>query len=103
MYAVIKTGGKQYKVAEGDILRVEKLDGEPGNEVSLDSVLMVKNGEEYKVGRPFVEGANVQATILRQDRDRKVVVYHFKRRRDFDKTNGHRQPFTELKINAING
>ncbi len=101
MYAVVKTGGKQYRVAEGEVLRVEKLAGESGEEITLDRVLLVKNDAGVTVGRPFLDGASVKAQILRQDRARKIVVFHKKRRQGYKKKVGHRQPFTELKITAI--
>ena len=90
MYAVIATGGKQYRVAEGDVVRVEKLDAEIGSEVKFDQVLMV-------------DGASVSGEVIAQDRSRKVVVYKYKPKRGYHKKNGHRQPYTELKITKING
>ena len=101
MYAIIKTGGKQYRVAEGDVLRVEKLDVEKNNEITLSDVLMVCTNDGLKVGKPFVEGATVTARIANQDLDRKILVFHKKRRKGFQKLNGHRQPYTELKITGI--
>ena len=100
MYAVIKTGGKQYRVNEGDTLRVEKLAGAVGDSLDFDQVLMI-GGDKVAVGRPFVSGAKVSAQILRQDRARKVIVYKFRRRKNYRRKNGHRQPFTELKVTAI--
>lgn len=102
MYAVIATGGKQYRVAEGDVVRVEKLDAEIGSEVKFDQVLMV-GGDAVKVGKPYVDGASVSGEVLAQDRSRKVVVYKYKPKRGYHKKNGHRQPYTELKITKING
>jgi len=101
MYAVIKTGGKQYKVKEGDTLRVEKLPGEKGGEVTLAEVLFVGGGDAgYKVGKPTLEGASVQATIVTQGKHRKVL--HFiKNYFGFTRRQGHRQQFTELKITGI--
>lgn len=101
MYAIIKTGGKQYRVAEGDIVRIEKLEEEVNNEITLSNVLMVRTNDELKVGKPFVEGATVTARIANQKLDRKVLVFHKKRRKGFQKLNGHRQPYTELKITGI--
>ena len=101
MYAVVKTGGKQYRVAEGDVVKVEKLDGEPGQTVELDEVLLVGSGADVTVGKPVVEGAKVSAEIVDQDRDRKVLVFKFRRRKRYRRKNGHRQPFTALKITAI--
>ncbi|MCL4874699.1 50S ribosomal protein L21 [bacterium] len=101
MYAVIKTGGKQYRVSEGDVLNVEKLSGEPGARIELSDVLAVGEGESIKVGAPRVEGAVVVAEILTQDRDKKVIIYKKKRRKGYDKRQGHRQPFTSIKIQEI--
>ncbi|MBI5529301.1 MAG: 50S ribosomal protein L21 [Deltaproteobacteria bacterium] len=103
MYAVIRTGGKQYKVEEGTSLSVEKLDGNPGDKVDLTDVLFVGGTDSPKVGRPVVDGAVVTAEILRQDRSAKVVVYKRKRRKGFHKERGHRQPFTSLKVLSIKG
>ena len=101
MYAVIKTGGKQYRVKEGDTLRVEKLDGEVGDKLSITEVLML-GGDEPKIGAPFVEAAKVEASIVEQGRGRKV--YSFKKRpRGWKKIRGHRQAFTALKIESISG
>ncbi|MHB8420943.1 MAG: 50S ribosomal protein L21 [Myxococcales bacterium] len=99
MYAVVKTGGKQYRVNEGDVLRVEKLDGEKGARVQLD-VLMVGGNETPKVGRPTVPGAKVEAEIVFQGRHGKIVHYH-KQKEGYTYKRGHRQPFTELKITSI--
>ncbi len=101
MYAVIKTGGKQYRVTEGDVLNVEKLSGEPGSRIELPDVLAVGEGESIRVGSPRVEGAVVVAEILTHDRDKKVIIYKKKRRKGYDKRQGHRQPFTSLKIQEI--
>ena len=101
MYAVIKTGGKQYRVAEGETVRVEKLPGEPGTAVTFGEVLMVAGGAEVKVGRPLVTGAKVVAEIVEQDRARKIIVFKYKRRKNYRKRNGHRQPYTALKITQI--
>jgi len=100
MYAVIKTGGKQYRVSEGDRLRVEKLDGEVGGSIEFDEVLMI-GGEKPVVGKPLVEGAKVKAKITAQDRAKKVIVFKMKRRKNYRRKFGHRQPYTELQINAI--
>jgi large subunit ribosomal protein L21 len=101
MYAVIKTGGKQYRVNEGDVLRVEKLDGDVGGKISLE-VLMLGGGESVKVGRPLVAGAMVEAEITGQGRHPKVIHFH-KRKEGYTYKRGHRQPFTELTIKAIQG
>ncbi len=102
MYAVIATGGKQYRVAEGDVVRVEKLDAQVGDSVKFEEVLAV-GGEKMSVGTPFVEGASVEGEVVAQDRARKVIVYKYKPKRGYHRTNGHRQPYTELKITKING
>jgi large subunit ribosomal protein L21 len=102
MYAVIRTGGKQYRVKEGDIIRVSKLAGEVGGTVILDDVLMLGEGEKAKVGKPRVKGASVQAEIIRHGRDRKIRIYTYKRRKGSKRTLGHRQDFTELKITGVN-
>ena len=102
MYAVIATGGKQYRVAEGDVVRVEKLDAQVGDEVTFDQVLAV-GGESMNIGKPYVEGASVCGEVLAQDRAKKVIVYKYKPKRGYHKKNGHRQPYTELKITKING
>ena len=100
MYAIIATGGKQYKVAVGDVIRVEKLDAEPGSEYVFDQVLAV-GGEEMEIGRPVVAGAVVKATVMDQARAKKVIVYKYKRKTGYHKKNGHRQAYTELKIESI--
>jgi large subunit ribosomal protein L21 len=100
MYAVIKTGGKQYRVAEGQKLRVEKLAGNAGDKVTFDEVLLV-GGDAPKIGQPLVKGASVAAEIVGQDRGKKIVVFKFKRRKNYRRKNGHRQPYTELKITGI--
>jgi large subunit ribosomal protein L21 len=100
MYAVIKTGGKQYRVSEGQLLRVEKLPGSAGDKVTFGEVLLV-GGDSPKVGRPLVAGAAVAAEITGQDRGKKIVVFKFRRRKNYRRKNGHRQPYTELKITGI--
>lgn len=100
MYAVIKTGGKQYKVSAGDLLKVEKLDGAVGDTIELNEVLMV-GGEEVKIGTPLLPEAKVKATIVEQGKDKKILVFRSKRRKTFRKKNGHRQPITRLKITDI--
>ena len=100
MFAVIQTGGKQYRVAEGDRLRVEKLAGDVGATVTFDKVLLVA-GDAVKVGTPLVSGAKVSAQIVAQDRDKKVIVFKFRRRKNYRRKQGHRQPFTELKITGV--
>jgi large subunit ribosomal protein L21 len=101
MYAIVETGGKQYKVQEGDFLRVEKIDGEVGTTLELDRVLCVGGGDEVAIGRPFVDGATVKCEILAQDRARKILVFKKKRRKGYHKMRGHRQPYTALRVAAI--
>ena len=100
MYAVIKTGGKQYMVAEGQKLCVEKLPGQKGDKVTLGDVLFV-GGDSPKIGQPLVKGASVAAEIVDQGRGKKIVVFKFRRRKNYRRKNGHRQPYTELKITGI--
>ena len=102
MYAVIKTGGKQYRVAPGDHLRVEKLAGDKGSSITFDQVLLV-GGDAVRVGTPSVGGVKVNATIVAQDRAKKVIVFKMKRRKNYRRKNGHRQPFTEIQITGIEG
>lgn len=101
MYAIIATGGKQYKVAEGDIIKVEKLGIAAGETYTFDQVLAVNNGS-LSIGTPTVQGASVSATVLSEGKDRKIVVYKYKRKTGYHKKNGHRQQFTQLKIDTIN-
>jgi large subunit ribosomal protein L21 len=100
MYAVIRTGGKQYKVEEGDILRVEKLQAEKGESVTFDDVLLI-GGDDYAIGSPTVKGAQVSAAVLRQFKDKKIIVFKMKRRKRYRKTIGHRQYLTEVRITKI--
>src|SRR6185295_10129217 len=101
MYAVIKTGGKQYKVAPGEKLKVELLPAEVGAEVVLDQVLMVGDGESVRLGQPVVTGASVTATVLAHGRGEKVTIFKMRRRKHYRKHQGHRQNYTELKIDSI--
>ena len=101
MYAIIATGGKQYKVAEGDIINVEKLGVEAGETYTFDQVLAV-GGDELTVGCPTVAGASVSATVMNEGRGKKVIVYKYKRKTGYHKKNGHRQAYTQLKIEKIN-
>ena len=101
MYAIIATGGKQYKVAEGDIINVEKLGVEAGNAVTFDQVLVVNNGS-LTVGNPTVAGATVSATVVEEGKAKKVIVYRYKRKSGYHKKNGHRQAYTKVKIEKIN-
>ena len=102
MYAIIATGGKQYKVSEGDIITIEKLGVEAGEKVTFDQVLVV-GGDDLKVGNPTVAGATVEASVVEEGRAKKVIVYKYKRKTGYHKKNGHRQAFTQVKIEKING
>ncbi|MCZ7683570.1 MAG: 50S ribosomal protein L21 [Sandaracinaceae bacterium] len=99
-YAVIKTGGKQYRVSEGDKIRVEKLPGDVGAEISFDEILMV-GGDKVAVGTPTVSGASVKAKIVAQDRGKKIIVFKYRRRKNYRRKTGHRQPYTELVITGV--
>ncbi len=101
MYAVIQTGGKQYRVAEGDILRVELLEKDPKQAVTFDKVLLVENGDLITVGQPTVAGASVEAEVIRHDRAKKVIIFKKKRTTTYQRTQGHRQGFTEIRIKGI--
>ena len=103
MFVVIKTGGKQYKVAEGEFLKVEKLDVETGASIEFDKVLLVGNGDDIKIGAPVVEGAKVTAEVVSHGRHDKVNIIKFRRRKHHMKRQGHRQWFTEVKITGIQG
>lgn len=102
-FAVIKTGGKQYKVAQDDILRIEKLEAAEGDTITFDSILMVGEGDKVKVGAPSVEGASVTAEVVSQMRDKKVIIFKKRRRHNSRRKNGHRQYLTVIKITGING
>ncbi len=101
MYAVIKTGGKQYRVAAGEKLKIEQIPAEVGATITLDQVLMVGEGESVKVGAPLITGASVQATVLTQGRHPKVKIFKMRRRKHYQKHQGHRQNFTEIRIVGI--
>ena len=103
MYAVIKTGGKQYRVREGDTLRVEKLAAEAGATIQFDQILMVGEGDNVTVGTPYISGGQVSATVISQGRGDKIKVVKFKRRKNYLRRNGHRQAFTEVEITNIGG
>ena len=102
MYAVIKTGGKQYRVSAGQKLKVEQIPADVGAEVTLDQVLMVGEGESVKVGAPLVAGATVKCTVVSHGRHDKVKIFKMRRRKHYQKHQGHRQNYTELRIDAIN-
>ncbi len=101
MKAVVKTGGKQYTITEGDTLRVEKLSGEVGATINLEEVLSVGEGKDFKLGSPVVEGASVKAEIVEHGRGKKIIVFKKKRRKGYKKKQGHRQDFTGIKIEEI--
>lgn len=101
MYAVVVSGGKQYKVREGDVLRVEKLAGQVGDPVSFDDVLLYSDGENVQIGQPRLENAKVTARVIEQGKARKIIVFKFKRRKRYRRKQGHRQHFTAVKIDAI--
>jgi len=101
MYAVIESGGKQYRVSPGDVIRVEKLEAAAGDTVNLDRVLMVGSDEDVRIGNPVLAGASVTATVKSHGRDDKVRVFKFRRRKHYRKTIGHRQHYTELEITTI--
>ena len=103
MYAVIKTGGKQYKVAPGEQLRVELIPADVGSQVVLDQVLMVGDGEAVRLGQPTLAGATVKATVVAHGRGEKISIFKMRRRKNYKKHQGHRQGFTELKIDGIVG
>ena len=103
MFAIIETGGKQYKVNEGDILFIEKLDAEEGSSVTFDKVLAVSGDSEFKVGAPYVEGATVSANVVKNGKGKKIYVMTYKSKKNEKKKMGHRQPYTKVQISAING
>ena len=103
MYAVIKTGGKQYRVQQGDVIFVEKIDAQADEAVTFDEVLLVSDGDASKIGTPVVEGAKVVGKVLAQVKSKKIVVYKYKAKKNERKKQGHRQPYTKVEITAING
>ena len=103
MYAVFRSGGKQYRAAKGDVLRLEKIEADEGASVEFDNVLLIGEGSDIKVGNPLIEGSTVSAKVLRQGKSRKVPVVKFKRRQNYLRQGSHRQFFTEVEITAISG
>ena len=101
MYAIVETGGKQYRVLPGSTLRIEKVDGDRGGRVVLDKVLAVSDGESLTIGAPYVQGAVVKGTIVRQGKGRKILVFKYRAKTNYRKRYGHRQAFTEVKIESI--
>jgi large subunit ribosomal protein L21 len=102
MYAIIETGGKQYRVQEGDTLFIEKIEATAGETVEFDKVLVVSNEGKLSVGTPFVAGAKVEASVVEQGKGKKVIVFKYKSKKDYRKKQGHRQPHTKIKIEKIN-
>lgn len=101
MYAIVETGGKQFKVSEGDTIYVEKLEGEVGSSITLDKVHLIQNDGSVRVGTPTVEGAKVVAKILEHGRGKKIIVFKYKAKKNYHKKQGHRQPYTKLTIESI--
>ena len=101
MYAIIETGGKQYKVSEGDVIYVEKLEVAEGDVIKFDKVLVLGKEDSADFGAPYLEGASVSATVIEQGKEKKVIVYKYKSKKHFHKKKGHRQPFTKVKIEGI--
>jgi len=102
MFAIISSGGKQYKVSENTVLTVNKLAGNPGDKITIDEVLFASDGKEFNLGDPQIKGAKVDAEIVKQDRDRKILVFKKKRRKNYRRMNGHRQDITFLKVTSMN-
>ena len=102
MYAGIKTGGKQYQVKEGDVLFIEKIEGENGAEIKFDEVLAIGDDGKFTAGTPFVEGASVNAKILSQTKGKKIIVFKMKPKKGYRNKNGHRQPYTKVEVTKIN-
>ena len=103
MYAIIETGGKQYRVQEGDSIRVEKLNFVDGETIKFDKVLLVANDSDLNVGKPYVDGAVVEATVEKQGKNKKVMIFKYKAKKDYRNKKGHRQPYTQVKIEKIIG
>ena len=101
MYAVIQTGGKQYRVAPGEEVKVEKLFGKIGDNITFDKVLLTSDGENISLGRPYLENAKVQGLVTRHDKNRKIIVFKYKRRKGYKKKRGHRQDYTLIKVENI--
>ncbi|MGB8966345.1 MAG: 50S ribosomal protein L21 [Candidatus Cybelea sp.] len=101
MYAIIESGGKQYRVAEGDVIRCDLIASEVGSDVTFDRVILAGTEEAVKVGAPTLDGASVSGTVLRQAKDKKIMVFRYKPKKRVRKLNGHRQPFAEVKITKI--
>ena len=102
MHAVIATGGKQYLISEGDTIKIEKVDGKEGDNIQLDQVLMIENDGKYEFGQPLIENVTVECKILKQGKAKKIIVLKFKPKKKYSKKTGHRQAFTEIKVEKIN-
>ncbi|NLM44460.1 MAG: 50S ribosomal protein L21 [Clostridiales bacterium] len=102
MYAIISTGGKQYRVTEGDVIFVEKLPYDEGEKIKFDEVLLVGGEGETKIGTPVVDGASVEATVLKNGKSKKIIVFKYKPKKNYRKKQGHRQPYTKVQIDKIN-
>lgn len=103
MFAVFSSGGKQHRVTEGEVIKLERLSAEPGDEVVFDKVLILANGDQVTLGQPYVDGGRVTAEVIGHDRHKKIRIIKFKRRKDYMRRQGHRQWFTQLKITGISG
>lgn len=103
MYAIIDSCGKQYKVSEGDVVFFEKLDAEEGKTVSFDNVVLVSDGKDVKIGTPYVKGAKVEGTVVAHGKGNKILVYKYKAKKNYRRTQGHRQPYTKVEIKSIVG
>jgi len=103
MYAIIETGGKQYRAEEGKVIRVEKLPAEKGETVKFDRVLLLNKGEKAQVGKPFLDKAQVEGKVVRVGRDKKIIVFKYKAKKNYRRKQGHRQPYTDVLISSIKG
>ena len=103
MYAILETGGKQYRVAEGDVITVEKLPGEAGDAIVFDKVLLLSDGNDVKVGTPYIDGAKIAGEIIETGKGEKIIVYKYKSKKDYRRKQGHRQPFTSVEITSLTG
>lgn len=101
MYAIIESCGKQYKVSEGDVVFFEKLDAEEGKKITFDNVILVSDGKDVKVGTPYVKGCKVEGTVVAQGKGPKIIVYKYKAKKNYRRTQGHRQPYTKVEIKSI--
>lgn len=103
MIAILETGGKQYKVSEGDVLYIEKLDVTEGDEVTFDKVLAIVDGENSKIGAPTVRGATVKANVIKNGKSKKIIIFKYKAKKNERRRQGHRQPYTKVQVTTING